>query len=77
VGLSFIKIPLFPFNKATCTGLGISRADLDRADHLFLLAPSMAYGSWGWFPMSNPGSEETEEKTYFIGFEMFFFVDPG
>jgi hypothetical protein len=75
VDLSFIKIPPFPFNKATCTGLGISRADLDRADHLFLLAPFYGLwilGSWGWFPMGNPGSEETEEKTYFIGFEMFF-----
>ena len=78
MGLSLIEIPPFPFNKGACTGLGISRVDLDRADHLFLLAPSMAYGSWGWFPMGNPGIEETEEKAYFIGFGMFFFsVDPG
>jgi len=62
VVLSLIEIPPFPFNKETCTGLEISRADLDRADHLFLLAPSMAYGSWGWFPTGNPGSEETKEK---------------
>jgi len=38
------KIPPFPFNKGTCTGLGISRADLNRDDHLFLLAPSVTYG---------------------------------
>ncbi|KAL3577787.1 hypothetical protein D5086_019291 [Populus alba] len=60
LGLSFIEIPPFPFNKGTCIGLEISKAELDWADHLFLLAPSMAYRSWEWFSMGNPGSEETE-----------------
>jgi hypothetical protein len=46
---SFIKIPPFLFNKGTCTGLGISRADLNWEDHLFLLAPYVPYGSGDGF----------------------------
>jgi len=36
-----------------------------KPDHLFLLAPSMTYGSWGWFPISNHGKRrDLKEKAY-------------
>jgi hypothetical protein len=76
VGLSFIEIPPFPFNKGTCTSLGISRADLDRADHPFLLAPSMAYGSWGWFQWATLEANRLRRRLTLLDLG-FFFVDLG
>jgi hypothetical protein len=80
MGLSFIEIPPFPFNKATCTGLGISRADLDRADHLFLLAPSMAYGSWDLgdgFQWATLEAKRLRRRLTLLDLRCFFLVDPG
>jgi len=80
VGLSFIKIPPFPFNKRTCTGLGISRADLDREDHLFLLAPSVAYGSgngFQWATLELPGWKWRDWGECLLYWDVFFWVDPG
>jgi hypothetical protein len=75
VGLSFIKIPLFPFNKGTCTGLGISRADLDWEDHLFLLAPSVIYGSGDGFQWATLEVKGLRRRLTLLGF--FFRVDSG